>query len=209
MGYISNIGYSPYLICFLISSVVCFIDVLPNYLIFHVKRGLKYKLIFSLFNGFLSLFLLTILWEQMFTNWDPIVRGAIFGFSYPTIMKSKILLNDKDSPSNSISFEKIYNIMIIYCRDLVDESDRQFMTEKKQVLATKCGVDALYKHLKCAIEDDPKLARENKELEKKKLLKSIESIKNDENTDDEKAEALAKIIINRYPSDVPKLLKKK
>jgi len=209
MGYnisaIDIANFSPYLICFFISSLIAFVDILEDYSVFEIRRGFLYKITFSLFNGLVGSFVLFLLWNQVFVYTSPNLKGVLVGIFYPTIMKSKLVLHDKKSPSESISLDKLYNKFIKIFHQLIDDNHRQFTTKAKREIAAKYDIDALYKIAKDAIEDDPGLKREEYKKIKNERLEGIEEIKNDTSPDIIKREAMAKFMINNYPSDVPKL----
>lgn len=208
MDYLCISNLCSCFICFFVSGAMAFIDILEDYSVFNLKKGLKFKLAFSLLNGLMGVVLLIILWNQVFINTNVILKGLYIGLLYPTFMKSKFLLHDKNVPSDSVSLEKLYNKIISYFNELINDSDRKYITRTKKEIARKNDVPTLYQCAKDAIEDDPWLNKEENIEIKRELLNGIERIKNDNYSEDIKAESLAKFIITNFPGDIPKLLKK-
>lgn len=201
MNYISIeeiIKYIPYFFGFITSAIVAFIDVLPDYSPFRIRRGLVWKLLFSVINGIICIVLLYCLWDKMFVEINPFFKGILFGVSYPTILKSTIILNNKVSPKDSISIDKWYSGLILFFRDLINNDELKYRVKKQSEIVTHCSIDELFDRCRHDITNDPDINDE----QKNKLLSYITNIKNDAVDDKTKAEYLASFIIEKYPGDI-------
>lgn len=197
-----------YLIGPIITTGISFIDILDDYSVFHIKFGLKYKIIFALINGAFCFTLLVLLWNsellEGFT--DPLSKGLYFGLAYSVLLKSKIVIYGKRN-SEYLSPAERYNKVINYFRELIDEPFGEYITETKLKIAKKHSLDDLYYYAKDLTEDSPWLCRDENIVTQKEYLDGIKRIYDDDETSQlERSKSLAVFLIKNFPPSIDKLL---